>query len=61
MVATAVLNEVQVTAGVMSIDELSKYLPVAVNCGLVRFATVKLAGVTVIDTNGLETVRAAVP
>ena len=42
-------------------EELSKYVPVAVNCGLVPGATDEFAGVTAMETNGLVTVRAAVP
>lgn len=36
-------------------------MPVAVNCGLVKFATVELAGVTVMDCKGFVTVRDVEP
>lgn len=61
IVATAVLDEVQVTLAVMFWLVLSAYKPVAVNCGLVPGAAEGLVGVTVIDTNGFVMVSVVVP
>jgi hypothetical protein len=61
MVAAARFEEFHITVVVRSFEVLSKYVPMAVNCGLVPGATDEFAGVTAIDTSGFVTVRPAVP
>jgi hypothetical protein len=62
MVATAVLEEAQVTAPVKFCVEPSVYVPVAVNCWVVVAGVEGFAGVTAIETNsGAVTVNCAVP
>ena len=62
MVATLVVDEVQVTELVRFWLLPSEYLPVAVYCTLVAIFTVWLAGVTVIDTRAAgPTVKVVLP
>lgn len=51
MVATPVLDELQVTEAVKSCVVLSENVPVAVNCCVVPLATEGLVGVTAMDTS----------
>ena len=54
MVATAVLDELQVTEAVRIFMVLSVYFPVAINCCVVPLAILGFAGVTCMDTSGAE-------
>ena len=51
IVATALVPDVHVTVPVMFAVVVSEYVPVAVNCCVVPFATVGFTGVTAIDCN----------
>ena len=51
IVATPVVDELQVTVVVRFCVELSEYVPVAVNCRVVPSTTLGLAGVTAMETS----------
>jgi hypothetical protein len=51
IVATLVLDEVQVTVLVNVFEELSLYVPVAVNCTIAPLATLVLVGAIAIDSS----------
>jgi len=61
MVATVVLEEVQITEVVKFAVLLSLYVPVAVYCCVVPLGMEALAGVTEMDTKTAVTVRLVVP